>query len=349
MKKIVLSCLALVGSASSLSNPLVVETLYGSCTVTEPIIKELLASRAMQRLKKINQYGINEFIKPEKYTRYEHSVGVFFLLRQYGASLEEQIDGLLHDVSHTIFSHVGDHLVNGGEQGVAYQDSIHERYLQESGIQEILNAHGYSDACTDNKKKGHALLERPLPFLCADRLEYNLKGGLLEGLLEQEDIHFILEHLHYKNNEWIFTNQKAASLFARVTLYLSEHIWGAHWNQFVYHLAGNMLRRALEVGVFTWHDVHFSTDTSSWERLQQSDDPSIRAYMAQIVNYKHAYRVTDAADYDIYVRGKFRGIDPLIRCNDQLCLLSQCDESFAQEYQRVKQAVQAGWFLAYKS
>lgn len=349
MQKMFLGCLALLGMVNALCGTVEIETVYGSCTVSQAVIEELLASPAMQRLKEINQYGINEFIKPEHYTRYEHSIGVFFLLRHYGASVEEQIDGLLHDASHTIFSHVGDHLVNGGEKGVAYQDSIHEWYLKESGLQEILQKHGYGRACTDAQKKKHRLLERPLPYVCADRLEYNLKGGLLEGLLTKEDITFILKHLEYHDNEWIFTNKQTASLFANTTLHLTEHIWGAPWNQFIYTIAGTMLLRALEIELFTWHDIHFSTDALSWERLQQSNDRYISWCVQQIINYKDAYQITDVDDYDIYVRGKFRGVDPLIRCNDSLCLLSQCDETFAYEYQRVKQVVQQGYYLKCKN
>ena len=43
-------------------------------------------------------------------TRYEHSVGVMLLARRVGGGLREQVAALLHDVSHTAFSHVIDHV-----------------------------------------------------------------------------------------------------------------------------------------------------------------------------------------------------------------------------------------------
>src|SRR5580658_5391659 len=80
---------------------IIITTIYGSATITEPILIELLQSQAINRLQHINQYGIMKFVTKEEYTRYEHSVGVLYLLRHFGASLEEQVMGLLHDVSHT--------------------------------------------------------------------------------------------------------------------------------------------------------------------------------------------------------------------------------------------------------
>src|SRR5271170_653561 len=102
-----------------------VETDYGTFVVTEPVLLELFDSESLARLKKIHQYGVNYFVKKGSpwYSRYEHSVGVWALLRRFGASLEEQVAGLLHDLSHTVFSHVGD-LVFKRES--AYTSSVYQ-------------------------------------------------------------------------------------------------------------------------------------------------------------------------------------------------------------------------------
>ncbi len=65
-------------------------------------------------------------------------------MRIKGASLDEQIAGLLHDVSHTVFSHVGDFVFNFESKKDAYQDSCHEWFLKKYGIEEILSKHGFT-------------------------------------------------------------------------------------------------------------------------------------------------------------------------------------------------------------
>src|SRR5690554_5599914 len=86
-----------------------IETFYGLIDVEEPLLLELIEHPAFQRLKGVHQYGVSYYTThKEEYTRYDHSLGVFALLRAKGSPLKEQVAGLLHDVSHTAFSHVGD-------------------------------------------------------------------------------------------------------------------------------------------------------------------------------------------------------------------------------------------------
>ena len=44
-------------------------------------------------------------------------------------------------VSHTVFSHVGDWLFGKAGEEKDYQNSIHELFLKQSGLEEILNRH----------------------------------------------------------------------------------------------------------------------------------------------------------------------------------------------------------------
>ena len=80
------------------------ERLWGKVEVTEPVIGEILATRAMQRLKGVDQAGYYEPYMPgTAHSRFEHSVGVYYLLRRFGGPLDEQESGLIHDVSHALF------------------------------------------------------------------------------------------------------------------------------------------------------------------------------------------------------------------------------------------------------
>ena len=150
------------------------ETIYGNFEINDPVIIELLSHPMMLRLKNIRQYGVNYYvIKSETYHRYEHSVGVYLLLKKYGASLKEQVAGLLHDVSHTVFSHVGEWIFDHKDGLSSYQDDNHDSFLKATGFAEILEKHGFTLASINHKHNNFSLLEQDLPDLCLDRIEYN--------------------------------------------------------------------------------------------------------------------------------------------------------------------------------
>ncbi|MBI2636570.1 MAG: HD domain-containing protein, partial [Parcubacteria group bacterium] len=101
------------------------DRVYGRWEVRDPLALSLIALPAFQRLYQVGQYGSYWFGLPHANTnRAEHSLGVYYLLKHFGASYEEQIAGLLHDISHTVFSHVIDYVYNDvSTQGV--QDRAH--------------------------------------------------------------------------------------------------------------------------------------------------------------------------------------------------------------------------------
>jgi uncharacterized protein len=152
---------------------LITDRVYGRVELTEQVIRELIGSSPVQRLRRINQSGASQYVLSGKtVTRYEHSLGVMILLRILGASLEEQIAGLLHDVPHTAFSHVIDFVFK--DDNHEYHEKYRSEIVLNSEIPEILTRHGIDiDRILDDTQ--HTLLERKLPDLCADRIDYTLR------------------------------------------------------------------------------------------------------------------------------------------------------------------------------
>src|SRR6476660_7504755 len=118
------------------------DKLWGKITLAQPVLRELVASAPVQRLKHIHQAGASYYLLPEERggTRFEHSLGVLYVLQQMGAGIEEQIAGLLHDVPHTVFSHTVDIVFPSDEH------NFHERFqhdvIMESEIPSILSKPG---------------------------------------------------------------------------------------------------------------------------------------------------------------------------------------------------------------
>src|SRR5665647_287743 len=121
------------------------DRIYGEVEINEPVILDLINSHELQRLKEIDQSGYFEPYHPgSKHTRFEHSMGVYLLLQKYGAPIEEQIAGLIHDVSHSAFSHAVDYaLSEGSEKEQSHQDNYFEEYVLQSSIPQILEKHGF--------------------------------------------------------------------------------------------------------------------------------------------------------------------------------------------------------------
>ena len=121
------------------------DPVYGSRPVESiPLLMELLDCPSMRRLAGIDQGGMSRAWFPgAEHSRLEHSAGVMLLLSRYGASLAERAAGLIHDVSHSAFSHCMDYVLDEGspvEQSL--QDDVHSRRVMASEIPGILARHG---------------------------------------------------------------------------------------------------------------------------------------------------------------------------------------------------------------
>lgn len=331
-----------------LQETLHLDTPYGTLVVNDPLAIDLIHSQPFQRLKEINQYGVVNFIVPtESYTRFDHSIGVYHLLIAHECSREEQIAGLLHDVSHTVFSHVGDYVFEEKNPGSSYQDDIHLWYLETCGLSKILEKHDYTKEKIDHKNPSFLALDRPLPELCADRIEYNLQGGLLRNLLTREDFHKIHQSLSYKSGQWTIDSLECAQKLGACSLIMTETLWSSAWESLSYRLTAEALRHSFTISLVTFDEFHFSTDISVWEKLKNSTDPYIKERMDKIENIHSAFSLTDHGNEDVLLKLKFRGIDPLVMTSKGIFPLTHLDTSYRHEYQRVKTEIEKGWAIKF--
>ena len=164
------------------------DPIYGSHELPD-IFEELLSGNALKRLGNIHHSGAIFLVNPSIcHNRLEHSIGVMLLIRILGGAELEQIAGLLHDVSHTAFSHVSDYVF--GNEDENYHEQLFETVLVNSEIPIILEKHGYTLA---QILQGHfPILEQPMPYLCADRLDYTLRDAMHTGIItRQQARHFL--------------------------------------------------------------------------------------------------------------------------------------------------------------
>lgn len=118
------------------------DRIYGTIDIEESVLLDVMQSRAVQRLRGVLQHGITGLIGITAPTsRFEHSVGVMLLVRQFGAPVEEQIAALLHDISHTAFSHVIDYVVGGWQDAESsYHERVKESYMASTDLPAIFGS-----------------------------------------------------------------------------------------------------------------------------------------------------------------------------------------------------------------
>ncbi|MDR1391266.1 MAG: HD domain-containing protein [Holosporales bacterium] len=315
------------------------DAVMGKETSVDSKFSEILASKVMQRLKGVDQAGPPRYLTKmlPSFSRYEHSLGVLALLKKANVSQKEQVTGILHDASHVVFSHVGDHIyaknINAHTEE-SYQDSIHSNYLRESGIEKILKKFGLSVDDVDIKRNGYSALEQSLPDMCADRIQYNIHTGVLLGKISKKDASKIISNLTFQNDKWFFTDAKIARKFADLSLYFTQNFWGAKWNTSMNIHFANVLREALRIRLIKHEDL-FLTDDVIMERILKSKNRVIQLNLQQC---KHSTGKIFGAKYKTdFFRPKFRGIDPLISDKfGKMCRLTEIDHEFRKQYDSVK-------------
>jgi len=299
---------------------LVEDRLYGKFEIDSSVLVELINSPAIQRLKGINQLGVPaEFYPFPSYSRYEHSIGVMLLLKMLGANEEEQIAGLLHDASHTAFSHMIDWVIKGQGGGESYQDENHLSFLKKTEMPAILARHGYDiEKIADYHRFG--LLERDIPNLCADRVDY--------ALCEFSDdvIQECLASLAVKDGFIVFDNIRLAELFAMNFIERQKVNWGGLEAVNRYFYFAKALRRTLELGLIKFEDF-YKDDAHVMNLIKDCQDEEFKKIMAalSIKNWDNLPKS------DQRMLKKIRFIDPLCVSGHGVKRLSEIDSDFKQK------------------
>lgn len=301
----------------------ITDKLYGKIIIEEPVIVTLIQNPSMQRLKGIDQAG---FFQPHfrhtKHTRFEHSVGVYYLLRKFGAPLEEQIAGLIHDISHSAFSHCIDYALAGAKEGEqAHQDGIFKEFVMHTDIPKIVKQYGYvmKDILDDRR---HPLKETTMPDLCADRLDYSLRSALVYNHTPIKKLHYLLSHLTVKNHAWVFTNYESAKVYAELFYILNITYYAGLPSAIMFRTVGDVVSYALKQGYLRKDDLYV-TDVHALSILKKNakNDQKLALLYGRMTNPEGIQN--NPSSYDSTVICKSRIIDPYFLDTGKIKRLSE--------------------------
>jgi len=325
------------------------QTIFSPIEIDHPLITELLEAPAMERLKHIDQHGTPYYFQAlPPFNRYDHSVGVYALLKQVEAPFKEQVAGLLHDASHTVFSHTGDHLFQPKKRGESYQDEIHEWHLTKMNVEPLLKKYGLTLRDVLAKNPQFKALEQALPDLCADRIQYLLQTALIFDLMTRKEIQKIRSDLKFKGGLWYFTSLSSAKKLGLLSLHFTRNFYTSPWNQFINTRSAQLFKRALQKGILTKEEIHFGQDIPVLGKLLRSKDPDLLNLIEACLHPETGYRVVETGSYDEIYFPKFRGVDPLVLQEGRLRRLTSIDAAYRQKFDKLKKTLKDGIRLKYE-
>ncbi len=302
------------------------DAIYGRSDVGEKAVAELIASPPMQRIKLISQQGIpNDAIKQAipYYSRYDHCVGVMLLLRKLGAPFEEQVAGLLHDVSHSAFSHVVDYVM-GSVETEDYQDKMHRSFIMGTELKGILESHGL-DPERIADLEAFPLLERHTPMLCADRVDYCMRD--LHYYYKEYDVSGMIGSLRSHDNEIVFSSKEQAFAFGKGYMHCQEDIWGSDVRKAEYAVLSAAIRMGLSDGIITKEDLFSGGDLEVMDKLESGNNAEINKRIRALrKGIKYTISETGATQ----LRKKLRYVDPKYFEDGKLLKLSETDSQFRE-------------------
>lgn len=342
-------------------------TLYDNFEIQEDVTRDALNTEALTRMQHIDQGGpLAYFGLCPFFSRYDHCVGVWSLIRKFNGSLNEQLTGLFHDISHTAFSHIADKVFEEEDNDYtnhSYQDSIHLWFLKRSSIDNFCIKHKINIDLLDPENPIYTMLEADLPEMCADRIEYNLHTAYVYKLHTKEEIQDIISHLHYEvvsytdtkgntqtNKKWYFDDIIYAKKFAVLPLYFIKSIWNAAYNMVFYKIFSHLIKYALNKSYIKKDDFIFGTDKQILDILYTTNDPLILNSIDILNNiFNHFDVISNGEEYDEILKGKFRGINPLVKTENMVSAkhLTELDLDFNYFYNSIKREVEIGYKIKY--
>lgn len=320
--------------------PLIINhKIYGSHKIIEPVLIELIKSPALKRLKKISQLGAHDlhYKNPGKLSRFQHSIGVMLLLKKFDAPPEEQIAGLLHDVSHTAFSHVADFVYNS-HTTQDYQDKKMAKAFLLQGINKILKKHKINPAKILDESR-YPLLEKNLPDICADRLDYTFQDPILKRL-KGYDSKYFLENLIVYRGQFVFKNYKAAKKFSFLYLKINQLLWCNPLEAALYQILANIIKSGMQSGLITKKDL-FSTDKEVLDILKK--DKKLAAQIKLLGRIK--IKTVEKKQADFHTKSKIRIVDPYFLKNGKPIRLTSVNKIYKRQVNKWSKQAKKGFYI----
>lgn len=314
--------------------------------IIDCITKNIIGTPEFLRLKGIRQSGITGLFTKRDYNRYEHSLGVYYLLRHVGASIEQCIGGLIHDIYHTNFSHTTDELFCGESQ-----ESFHEKNKYEffnrccTNIISILKQNFPTRDATYFLDGENMLITKSKSF-GADMIDYFLRDGYYENILTLDWITSVVSKLKYVNQRIVLCDVNLAREFCQMTVKINE-VYMSPFSRGQYKIFMHILKIALNKNIITKDQIVYgnSSDEEIYKIICGSQCSELSGLIQLLETTLESDYFYD--DDDTITRKKkkmtkekiyrkLRYLDPVCCQRDECCLVSELDDDIVRIVSRKK-------------
>jgi len=167
------------------------------------------------------------------------------------------------------------------------------------------------------------ILERPLPDLCADRIDYFLRDPHLPEGFDKERI---LDGLVIYKERIVFKDTATAIYFSRQYMEMNDLFWANHLDELLYFLMVDIMKIALKEKLIAHSDL-FSTEDEFLRKIQASNNKYIDNQIELIRNLSKEQVIISKTKIPngYLVKSKIRIVDPQVLSGDKLNRLSEID------------------------
>lgn len=263
------------------------------------------------------------------------------LTRRFGGDVENQIVALTHDSSHMVFSHLID-LVLGDPLKQDYADNRHKEYVYDSDLAEILTSDGFdAERIADVKK--FPLVDRDVPDLCADRIDYTLREFFLWAYKDDASIvKQCLDDLKLYEERIIFASMDSAEKFARGYMKCETESWNGVKTGIRFSIFAQVMKEALGKGIVTEEDL-YRDDAFVTQKLEKSRNREIKRLM-KILSGEIRYEEVEK-DGQYSWKRKFRYVDPEFVVDRSVFRLSEVDSSYRNLLEKQRKRLEKGFHV----
>lgn len=267
------------------------------------------------------------------YSRLDHSVGVALIIWHFTRDKAQTLAGLFHDISTPVFSHVSDFRKGDALTQTATEQDTKSLLHNDSELAELLAKDGLTAADIDDYHR-YPVADNEIPQLSADRLEYMFPSGMaLDGSWDLASIKTAYDDITVLKNvdgidELGFKTLEIAEDYCR-RFCMIGHILQLNENKLTLHMLGQIMNKAVELGVL--NDSDFMTKSereimgtldNMAQALRRAQGPQeeleklIQLYKTfrTMTKIEHTATPLDPAEYFcVSLKVKQRYINPLVQ------------------------------------